>query len=1504
MEKVKNETNTSRQVDTMNQNQQIQGKAPLWRPEFEHDNCGTGFVANTKGIKSHSIVVDALEVLNRLAHRGAAGGDPDTGDGAGILVQIPHTFFKKTVAFDLPEEGGYAVGQLFFSRDFEKRAASEKMVKDVIVASGHKLLGIRSVPVNLHACGNGARLSAPWVTQVFVEPVCSSKEEKEVDGALYVLRRLIEKEAQNSGHEVYITSFSNKTIIYKGMMHAWQIEEFYPDLKDEHFTSAIGMVHSRYSTNTFPSWSRSQPCRYMAHNGEINTLRGVESSTAAAENFLEGGLLKDDIKKILPIIDTDGSDSMKFDNLFEFLTLSGRPMAQVLMMMMPGPWSKDETMPEEQRLFYQYAACMMPPWDGPAAIVFTDGKSIGAVLDRNGLRPARWVLTSDNRMILASEAGVLDIPAKDVIRKGKLGPNQMIMLDTTTEALMEDAELKSTYCKGPWSDWLKNNCVYSESLEESAYIAPEKDSIERMQRFFGYTYEDRMSVLLPMATTSLDPVGAMGFDAPLAVLSKEYQPLFNFFQQLFAQVTNPPIDSIQEEMVTGMDVFIGKSGDFTKDNAENCKKIHLETPILSPGIYGALRSGVSGFKLADVPMLFTREQGLEAGIQAFFEKAEAAIKDGAVLLVLTDRDADENLIPIPSLLAAAGLHHHLIRKGIRGQCSLIVDSWEPREVHHAACLIGFGIKAIYPRGAYDVISDMVRNSLINVDTEEKAIDNYIYAVDHGILKIMSKMGISCVDGYIRAQIFEAVGLSQDIIDRFFTGTVSRVGGLTIPEIEAECLKRHRVANASMEEALPSGGRFQYKRDGEEHLYNPDTIHLIQMATKNNDYELYKEFKKRICDETKVTLRSLFSFKKRESVPIDEVEPVERIVRRFKTGAMSYGSLSQEAHECLATAMNMIGGRSNSGEGGEDTSRFGTIRNSRIKQVASGRFGVTSEYLASADEIQIKMAQGAKPGEGGQLPGGKVYPWVARVRNSTPGVGLISPPPHHDIYSIEDLAQLIFDLKNANPNARINVKLVSETGVGTVAAGVAKGGADVILISGYDGGTGASPRTSIQHAGLPWEIGLSETHQILMVNGLRGRVRVEVDGKLMTGRDVAIAALLGAEEFGFATLPLVVVGCVMMRVCNLDTCPVGVATQNPALRSRFTGKPEHVVNLMKFIAQDLREIMAELGFRSIEEMVGKADCLYQELASPKTANLDLSPLISTNMPLPWHAVPENDDKNRLFHDMATTLIEAGGAVVNRRITNIERTVATRVGYYISSKKYGKLPDGHLKLTFNGTAGQSFGAFIPKGMELILEGEANDYLGKGLSGGRIIIKAPADAAWSKEDNLLTGNVALFGATGGELFLAGRAGERFCVRNSGAKAVCEGVGEHGCEYMTGGIAVILGSVGKNFASGMSGGIAYVLEDEQFRKKVNLKMVNLYPLDAMDVVTLYTLINRHYDYTGSPVAKEILDNWPKVVQRFVKVLPNDYKQMLEAMEKASAEGLKDEEMLSRAFAIKTQGR
>lgn len=1495
--------------------------APLWQPSFEHDACGTGFMAQMDGIRSHAIVRDALQILVRLAHRGGTGADPDTGDGAGILSQIPDRFFRMKTDFHLPREGQYAVGMFFLPLDEAERLAAEKELESIAVAEGFTLIGWRSVPTNLHACGNGARASAPSVRQLFLT---WQETDLPADIRLFVLRRLMERAMRAQDRAVYVPSLSNRTIVYKGMMQAWQVSDFYPDLQDCDFMSAIALVHSRYSTNTFPSWNRAQPFRFVAHNGEINTLKGCEHAILAASASMDGGRLASHLAKILPILDEDGSDSTKFDNLLEFLVTAGRSLPQALFMMMPGPWSKDDTMDENQRDFFRYAACLMPPWDGPAAMCFTDGRQVGAVLDRNGLRPARWILTKSNLLVLSSESGVVDVPASDIIRRGKLGPNCMLLLDTDTGTLYEDQTIKDTFLAGPWREWLPQQVVRLETahdndLAQSHAAGDGSESIEGLNdrkrrlpsetpqhikerlRLFGWTYEDTMTTVLPMAQTGLDPVGAMGFDAPIAVLSDKPQPLFHYFKQLFAQVTNPPIDAIQEECVTGMDVFLGSNGDPTWDKPENCRKIHLDSPILSMEDLDHLLTGIPGFPAAELSMAFDPSAGLEHGLEAMFTQAENALANGAVLLVLSDRLASAEHPPIPSLLATAGLHHHLIRKGLRGGCSLIVDSREPREVHHVACLVGYGAKAVALRGVIEATTALAAEGHLEDLPLPTAMHNLLHGYDHGLLKVMSKMGISCVDGYHNAQIFEALGLSQALVDRFFTGTITRVGGLSLADLERELMARHQQAVSDDSEDLASGGRFQYKLDGEQHLYDPETIHLLQTAVRTGDHALFQEYVRRIEGEHLVSLRNLLGFTEGASVPIEEVEPVENLVKRFKTGAMSYGSISQEAHECLALAMNRLGGKSNSGEGGESVDRLFTDRNSAIKQIASGRFGVTGPYLASAKEIQIKMAQGAKPGEGGQLPGGKVYPWIARTRHSTPGVGLISPPPHHDIYSIEDLAQLIFDLKNANPDARINVKLVSEAGVGTVAAGVAKGCADVILISGYDGGTGASPRTSIQHAGLPWELGLAETHQTLVANGLRGRVRVETDGKLMTGRDIAIAAMLGAEEFGFATLPLVALGCVMMRVCNLDTCPVGVATQNPALRSRFTGKPEHVVNLMRFLAQDLRENMARLGFRTLEEMVGRAGRLVQTKASPKTDGLDLSALFPGDLPLPWRdLMPHKDDHNRLFHDMVRSLVEQGDAVVERSIRNTERAVATRVSAFIS-KEYGRLPDGRIRFRFNGTAGQSFGAFATAGIELSLEGDANDYLGKGLCGARIIVKPPKDAGWSQKDNLLTGNVALFGATDGELYLAGRAGERFCVRNSGATAVCEGVGDHGCEYMTGGTAVILGPVGRNFASGMSGGIAYVLADENFRRKVNTKMVGLYDLDAMDLVMLYRHLSNHERHTGSPIAARLLEKWPSTHARFVKVLPNDYRDMLEAMDIAEKEGHDGEARLERAFLLKT---
>lgn len=1471
---------------------------PLWRPELEHDACGIALVAQLGGKSSRRIVEDALGALERMTHRGASGADPETGDGAGILLQIPDLFLRQQLDFALPESGRYAVAQIFYNREVARRHSGASVIEKHAKEMGFSLLGTREVPVDPHACGAQARLSMPRVEQLFITH--DQLQGDALERALYVLRRRVENDLDANGNTqaCYIASLSSRTIVYKGMLRPPQLRLFYADLRQKQLESAFAMVHSRFSTNTFPSWDKAQPSRCLAHNGEINTLRGAQSAIAAAQQFFNGGELAADMKRILPVIDTrEGSDSMKLDNTLEFLVHAGRPIEQALMLLQQGAWSELSGQTDAMRAFYEYAECLTTPWDGPAAVVFTDGLRVGAALDRNGLRPARWMLSDSGVLVLASESGVVDIPAAHIVRRGKLGPGQMLLADIQRGVIEEDAQVKARVSDQPYAQWLSENRQHAQRLDAPAI--PVED-VQRMQRLFGYSYEDLTTVIAPMATNGAEATGSMGYDSPLAVLSEKPQPLYHYFKQLFAQVTNPPIDALRETCVTGTTMHLGRNGDLTLDQKQNCHRICLEHPILDNQTFQWLLKGDHGAKVARLSICFDPQKGLKAGLDALLVQADEAIAKGCELLVLSDRAADATHVPIPALLAASGLHHHLIRAGKRGVCSLIVDTFDAREIHHFCCLLGYGVRGIHPYGALRSIDQMVENGIIQGVSLAQAHDNYVHAAAHGLLKVASKMGISSLSGYFAAQVFEAVGLSQDVVDEYFTGTVSRFGGMGMEDIQRECLARHQ-AGMDLTPGLPSGGRFQWKRDGEEHAYHPQVIHLLQTAVRNNDYALYKEYVAQLEAQPAVTLRALLGFKATTPVPIEEVEPVVNILKRFKSGAMSFGSLSEEAHTCLAEAMNRIGGRSNSGEGGEDAKRFNTEYNSRIKQVASGRFGVTGPYLASGDEIQIKMAQGAKPGEGGQLPAGKVYPVVARVRNSTPGVGLISPPPHHDIYSIEDLAQLIYDLKCSNPRARINVKLVSETGVGTVAAGVAKSGADVILISGFDGGTGASPRTSIQHAGLPWEIGLSEAHQILGQNGLRSRVRVETDGKLMTGRDVAIAALLGAEEFGFATLPLVAMGCVMMRVCNLDTCPVGVATQNPQLRKLFAGKAEHVVNALTFIARDLREVMAQLGFRTIDEMVGRAGVLTQVRQSAKTQGLDVSALcVDVPMEPRDAGMPQVDDG--LFEAMVRTMVETGDVQLKRTIRNTDRAMGTKVGAFIS-REFGNLPEDHLTFRFVGTAGQSFGAFIPRGMTLWLKGDVNDYLGKGLSGGRLIIAPPDDAAWSHADSYLAGNVVLYGATSGELFLAGRAGERFGVRNSGALAVCEGVGDHGCEYMTGGKVVILGSVGKNFAAGMSGGVAYVLDDGTLEGKINHEMVKTYPIDASDVVEVHAMIRRHHEYTHSVVAGHVLHEWANLAQKFVKVLPNDYQAMLQAMQTAEKEGLTGDDQIDRAFQIRTGG-
>ncbi len=1504
------------------------GQQGLYRPEYEHDACGMGFIAHMDGIASRSIVDDGLTILERLVHRGGTGAEEDTGDGAGMLMAMPDKFLRKVLkseGVELPEQGNYAVGMLFAPRDEVRREKLMEETKSIVAKMGFELLHIRRVPYNFFDAGPAARDCMPAFYQLFITGEGNFKVDGGFEHKLYVLRRMLEQKIRFAGNDdYYFTSLSSRTLVYKGMLHAWQLRKFFPDLNDEDMQTSICVVHSRFSTNTFPSWDRAQPCRFIAHNGEINTLRGNKNWFKSREQVNDGGIFKSVRDAVIPVLDEEGSDSTAFDNCLEFLSLQGRPMAQVLLMMIPEAWSKAIDISPEMKAFYEYNANIMEPWDGPAAICFSDGDFAGAILDRNGLRPARFTQTKDRRVVLASEAGVIDIPASEVVSKGRLGPGEMVLVDTKKGKVMLDHEVKQDYAmRYPYRDWLKD---YRKLMQDIADVditeaSLEGEVLDTALKAFGYTYESINSILVPMAGTGKEPIAAMGMDTPVAVLSKHYQPLYNYFKQLFAQVTNPPIDALREEIVTGSEVFLGASGQFTSDVAINCRKLRIDSPILSDSEYAKILSlNEEGFKIEKLSMLYETAkggEGLDAALEAMFEKAKKAIEGGATILVISDRGYDEKMAGIPALLAVSGLHHYLIRQGLRGAIDIVLDSAEPYEVHHFATLVGYGVAAVHPYLAYSVVRDCVKKEYVKGVDGEKAVYNYIKAVAKGIIKIMSKMGISAVAGYQGAQVFEALGIAQQVVDKYFTGTVSRIGGLELSHIAEETGKRHNAAyGAKRHDPLNSGGIFQYNADGEAHMYNPETIHIFQQATRKGDYGLFKQYYEKLKGDSGnyATLRSLFEFRKdlREPVPIDEVEPVERIVMRFKTGAMSYGSISEEAHTCMAIAMNRLQGKSNSGEGGEDPKRFvpdenGDLACSAIKQVASGRFGVSAQYLASAKEIQIKMAQGAKPGEGGHLPGHKVYPWIAKVRNSTPGVGLISPPPHHDIYSIEDLAQLIYDLKNANPAARVNVKLVSEIGVGTIAAGVAKGKADVILVSGYDGGTGASPRTSIHHAGLPWELGVAETHQTLHMNGLRDRVMLETDGKMMSGRDVAIAALLGAEEYGFATLPLVSLGCIMMRVCNLNTCPVGVATQSPELRKFFSGKPEYVENCMKFIAQHLREIMAELGFRSLDEMIGHSEVLVQRTdIQGKAASVDLSSVLQNPTPIGKKHMAPLAGASEWDHYFAAVqaMVETGQKVqIEMKTNNTERTTGTRLGAWLA-KRYGNygLEKDQVLYKLHGTAGQSFGAFLPQGVSLELEGEANDYVAKGICGGKVVIYPPKDASYVAEENTIIGNVACYGAIDGEVYVHGLAGERFCVRNSGVSAVVEGVGDHGCEYMTGGTVVILGSVGYNFAAGMSGGVAYVYDEAgDFAEHCNMEMITLLDLsDSEEIAKVEGLIKNHADYTGSEVAKNILADWKNNIQKFVKVLPLDYKQMLEEIEKAKAEGLEGTEMLTVAFERK----
>jgi glutamate synthase (NADPH/NADH) large chain len=1514
-------------------------KQGLYDPQFEHDACGVGFVANIKGKKSNEILRQALTVLLNLTHRGARGAEPDTGDGAGILFQVPHAFLSKEctdAGIRLPAPGEYGVGMIYLPHDDAERQNCERNFEEIIREEGQEVLGWRTVPTDSASLGKTAKAAEPLVRQIFIARDPAIGDDTAFERKLYIIRKRAENAIRYSdevdgGDYFYISSLSYKTIVYKGMLLSEQLGEFYADLSDPSIETALALVHSRFSTNTFPSWDRAHPYRYLIHNGEINTLRGNVNWLHAQQSLFKSDLFGDDMAKVMPIIQPDGSDSAMFDNCLEFLVLAGRSLPHVVMMMIPEPWSNHKRMSDEKKAFYEYHSNLMEPWDGPASIGFTDGFQIGAVLDRNGLRPSRYYVTKDDLVIMASEVGVLDVPPEKVIYKGRLEPGRMLLVDTRERRIIGDEELKHDMAtEHPYREWLNEYQVALDNLPPPLphqVPRPDRKTVVRRQQSFGYTFEDLNILLGPMAKNGIEPIGAMGNDAPLAVLSDKPKLLYDYFKQLFAQVTNPPIDAIREELVTATEVMVGAESNLLDPRPESCQQIKVKNPILTNEEMAKIRFIYNrGFKSATLPILFKASSGgpgLEGAMEDLFQAADEAIANDVNLLILSDRDMDREHVPIPALLAVAGLHHHLVRSGTRTQVGLILESGEPREVHHFACLIGQGATAVNPYLAFETLDHMIREGLLTDTDYDQAMKKYVKASIKGVVKVLSKMGISTIQSYCGAQIFEAIGINQVVIDKYFTGTPSRIEGIGIDVIAQEAQMRHARGFPKRQNngrVLEVGGEYQWRHDGEHHLFNPQTIHSLQYACRTNNYEVYKEYAELINDQSERlgTLRGLLEFRYPENpIPLEEVESVESICRRFKTGAMSYGSISKEAHEALAIAMNRLGGRSNSGEGGEDPARYmpdnnGDSRSSAIKQVASARFGVTSEYLVNAREIQIKMAQGAKPGEGGQLPGRKVYPWIAKVRHSTPGVGLISPPPHHDIYSIEDLAELIHDLKNANPEARINVKLVSELGVGTVAAGVAKGHADVVLISGYDGGTGASPQSSIKHAGLPWELGLAETHQTLVMNDLRSRIVVETDGQLKTGRDVVIATLLGAEEYGFATAPLVVLGCTMMRVCHLDTCPVGVATQNPELRAKFTGDPAHVVNFMHFIAQEMRELMAKLGFRTIDEMVGRTDKLVVKGAVDhwKAKGLDLSSVLYQPDAPPevgrYCQIPQNHglDKaldNQVLLDMCRPALERGEPIAaTLPIRNANRVVGTILGSEVT-RRYGAegLPEDTIRLRFRGSAGQSFGAFIPQGMTLVLEGDSNDYIGKGLSGGKIIVYPPEGSTFLPEENIVIGNVAFYGATGGQAYIRGVAGERFCVRNSGVQAVVEGVGDHGCEYMTGGRVVVLGSTGRNFAAGMSGGVAYVLDEVgDFPSRCNQEMVDLERLaDDAEIREVEAMIRKHAEYTNSELAWRILGDWDRKLPKFVKVIPKDYKRMLEAFERVKADGLSGEEAVMAAF-------
>jgi glutamate synthase (NADPH) large chain len=1497
----------------------------LYDPAHEHDSCGVGFIVDIGGRKSHGIVRKALQVLINLLHRGACGCEPNTGDGAGVLVQMPDRFLRRECArlgLALPPAGEYGAGLVFLPREPMQADKVRALLHSIVEEEGQTLLGWRDVPTDDHLLGDSARAVEPAIKQVFVGRGAAVRDRTHFERKLYVIRRLFEKAMV--GLDIpektfaYVPSLSCNTLIYKGMLSADQIETMYPDLVDPDMESALALVHQRFSTNTFPSWPLAHPYRYIAHNGEINTLRGNINWMRAREALCRSDLLGDeDLKKVLPVTRDGLSDTATFDNVLEFLVMNGRSLPHAILMMIPEPWQNHESMSAERRAFYEFHASLMEPWDGPASIAFTDGTVIGAVLDRNGLRPSRYYVTSDGLVIMASEVGVLDIPPEQIAVKERLHPGKIFLIDTAQGRIIDDEEIKAGLAaEHPYADWLRDNVVRLAQLPDQALPPTDHDSVLSRQIAFGYTHEDLRLLLGPMARAGEEPIGSMGTDTALAVLSDRPRPLYDYFKQLFAQVTNPPLDQIREELVTSMESTIGPEGNLLKASPESCRQIVITDPVLSNEEVAKLRHvSHRWFRAVTLPMLFPVAEGaagLERALAELQGRASAAIAEDHNILILSDRGVTRERAAIPSLLATAAVHHHLVKSGERTRCGLVVETGDAREVHHVCLLIGYGAGAVNPWVAFETLDDLIDQGALPGVDRIKAIRNYVKALNKGILKVMAKMGISTLQSYCGAQIFEAVGLNRDVIDRYFTGTASRVSGIGIDVIAEEVRRRHQDAfpvRPAGHAELEWGGEYQWRRDGEYHLFNPDTVFKLQHATRSGQARIFREYTRLVDDQSRqlATLRGLVELRPATApVPLDEVEPVESILRRFATGAMSYGSIGQEAHETLAIAMNRIGGKSNTGEGGEDPARYrrdpnGDWRRSAIKQVASARFGVTSEYLVNADDLQIKMAQGAKPGEGGQLPGHKVYPWIAKVRYATPGVGLISPPPHHDIYSIEDLAQLIHDLKNANPAARIHVKLVAEVGVGTVAAGVAKAHADVVLISGHDGGTGASPLTSIKHGGVPWELGLAETQQVLVLNKLRDRIVVQVDGQMKTGRDVVIAALLGAEEFGFSTAPLVVMGCIMMRVCHLNTCPVGVATQDPELRKRFTGKPEFVVNFFRFVAEEVREYMAALGFRTMDEMIGRVDRLDVRPAVEhwKAKGLDLSAILY-EPPMPAEVARRcvtTQDHGLTRSLDATTLIPACREAIDHAkpvelglpIRNVNRTVGTTLGYEITRRWGGDgLPDDTIRIYFTGSAGQSFGAFVPRGVTLTLEGDANDYWGKGLSGGRLVVFPPRRAAFVPEQNIVIGNVALYGATSGEAFVRGVAGERFAVRNSGAHAVVEGIGDHGCEYMTGGRVLVLGASGRNFAAGMSGGIAYVFDvDGDFKRRCNLGMVELGPLDqAEDIALVRELIRRHVSFTGSAYAARFLEDWIGAQPRFVRVMPKDYRRVLLAEARARAEG------------------